>query len=131
MFTMTNANFLIREPFIKKAANSIRALDLPEAIEPEPEDDDFDVIGEVFGFFGFEVDLNADGCYMLDCRDEFGGLASIRLMEDIFKAISRAVEPGSFLEFSDDGDLLRYVFLYDVVEKWTVPHVLFEKKEAI
>lgn len=131
MFTMTNADFLIWEPLIKKAADSIRALDLPEAIKPEPEDDDFDVIGEVFGFFGFEVDMNADGCYMLDCRDEFGGLASTRLMEDIFKAISRAVEPGSFLEFSDDGDLLRYVFLYDVVEKWTVPHVLFEKKEAI
>lgn len=131
MFTMTNWDFLIRDPYIRKAADAIRALDLPEAIEPDPEDDDFAVIERVCDFFGLEFETDPDGLHLVGFFDGIGGLASIDLMEQVFKAISRAVEPGSFLEFSDDGDLLRYVFLYDVVERWTVPHVLFEKKEAI
>lgn len=128
---MTNWDFLIRDPFIKKAADALCALDLPTAIETYYDDDDFSVIASVCDFFGFEIESDTDGIHMVDFFDGIGGVASIDLMEKVFKAISRAVEPGSFIEFSDEGELIRYVFLYDVVEKWSVPHVLFKKKEAI
>lgn len=130
-FTMTNWDFLIRDPFIKKAADALRALDLPIMGIETYYDDDFSVIESVCDFFGFEFESDADGIHMVNFFDGIGGVASIDLMEKVFKAISRAVEPGSFIEFSDDGELVRYVFLYDVVEKWSVPHVLFKKKEAI
>ena len=127
MTTLTRADFVIRGSYnISRAVNALRDAEFSVSSLC---DEDIEWLAEFFNDYGFD-------CLVYSSIDEF----SIddmprdcidRNFEKAMKTISKAVEPGSFLEFSDDGDLFRYVFLYDVVEKWSVPHVLFEKKEAI
>lgn len=137
MAIMTKADFVIREKNIGRAADSLRLIydDFPDSLVNEDmlTDSDEMLVCEFFDIFGFYLNpTREDGLIIEEFEDGICGWASFGLLHEVFKAISKAVEPGSFIEFvTDSGDLFRYVFLYDVVEKWSVPHVLFKKKEAI
>ena len=85
-----------------------------------------------------DVGLHAYGLHSLDTNgcviyniDYLPTEETIDRMEQVFKALSRSVDPGTYIEFKSDGALIRYVFLFDTVERWTVPYILYTKKEAI
>lgn len=62
----------------------------------------------------------------------FPSCFGIEGFERLAKAVSRSVEPGSYIEFlTSENEIIRYVFLFDTVERWTVPHILYAKKEEI
>ena len=130
MTIMNNCSVVIRgSDNLAKATAAILALNIPY-VRPMTSgyyDSNAEFLADVFNDFGFD-------CYVSD--DEFGvcELSNDRMdkyFEPVLKAISRYVEPGSFFEFDEYGDLYRYVFLFDTVEKWTVPHITYAKKEAI
>lgn len=111
-----------------KAAKAIRdaglATDLPDGIS------DFGVLGHTLSEAGFDIST-PDGIEIVAYDDPWRAEETVDFMEKVFKAVSRSVEPGSYIEFIDGETLVRYMFLYDTVERWTVPTVLYAKKEEI
>lgn len=132
MCVMTNADFVIRgKKNIAKAAKALRALDLwgvRNIISQTYSKDDGEFLVNLFEGYGFECG---------ECEEEefsIFGMYEDRIdgaFEKILKAICEAVESGCYLEFSDYGEFFRYVFLHDHVERWTVPTILYAKKEVI
>ena len=123
------STFLIRPENYAKAAAAIRKSGIVyESLIEGAED--HRVIGTALKIAGLFFSFADKGFTVLECADWIPK-ERIDLMEQVFKAISRSVEPGSYIEFKDDDALVRYVFLFDTVERWTVPHILYAKKEEI
>ena len=78
---------------------------------------------------GLHASVSGD-CVLFDC-DTWMLEETIDLMEKVFKAVTKLVEPGSYIEFIDEDTLVRYDFLYDTLERCTVPHILYTKREVI
>lgn len=126
------STFLIRPENYAKAARAVRDARVSRSIfsmfkESAP---DRSVITCALRYSGLFFAFTDRGCEVLDCEDDMSD-DTVDFMERVFKAISRSVEPGSYIEFKDDDALVRYVFLFDTVERWTVPHILYAKKEEI
>lgn len=125
------STLLIRPENFEKAAEALFAPDIVSTISIDA--GEIDIIKEAFGIAGLLIRRTEEGIVPVRyIKPEFPGFEnSIDFMERVFKAISRSVEPGSYIEFKDDDALVRYVFLFDTVERWTVPHILYAKKEEI
>ncbi len=126
------STFLIRPENYAKAAKAVRGAGFVPYIEGDATDRT--VLNCVLNDIGLHAyglhPLDTNGCTIYNV-DPFPAEETIDLMEQVFKTICKSVEPGSYIEFKDDDTLVRYVFLYDSVERWTVPHILYAKKEAI
>lgn len=134
MIDLFKSTFLIREEFYQRAAQAILPI-IPGLCEEVEESDTPDYI-LIIGFakIGLFMEQSDDGHGITIYGNDpwYFNDEGIALMEKTFKVISRVVEPGGYLEFTDDGNsLVRYMFLYDAVERWSVPHVLYTRKEAI
>lgn len=123
------STFLIRPENYAKAAAAIRKSGIVyESLIEGAED--HRVIGTALRITGLFYSFADKGFTVLKCA-HWMPKERIDLMERVFKAISRSVEPGSYIEFKDDDALVRYVFLFDTVELWSEPYILYSKKEAI
>lgn len=126
------STFLIRQENFAKAAKVVRGAGFVPYIEGDATDRT--VLNCVLNDIGLHASglhpLDTNGC-MIYYVDPFPAEETVNFMEQVFKTISRSVEPGSYIEFKDDDALVRYVFLFDTVERWTVPHILYAKKEEI
>lgn len=130
------STFLIREENYAKAAEAI--------LRAVPEIDHLIEVDDIFApsaeFITVQYGLNRVGLYadpgmkggieVFNC-DRWMGDDTITLMEQVFKAISKSVEPGAYIEFWDGDSLIHYDFLYDTVERCTVPHILYSSREVI
>jgi len=126
------STFLIRLENFAKAAKAVRGAGFVPYIEGDVAD------RTVLNCVLNDIGLHAYGLHPLDTNgctiyhvDYFPTEETIDLMERVFKTISRSVEPGSYIEFKVDDSLIRYDFLYDTVERCTVPHILYSRREVI
>lgn len=129
MIDLFKSTFLIRPENYAKAAKAVRDARVSRSIfsifkESAP---DRSVITYALRYSGLFFAFTDRGCEVLDCEDDM----SEDFMERVFKAISKSVEPGAYIEFWDGDTLIRYDFLYDTVERCTAPHILYAKREAI
>lgn len=126
------STFLIRPENFEKAAKVVRSAGFVPYIEGDATDRT--VLNCVLNNIGLHAyglhPLDTNGCTIYNV-DYFPTEETIDLMEQVFKAISRSVEPGSYIEFWDDDTIVRYDFLYDTVERCTVPHILYSRREVI
>lgn len=126
------STFLIRLENFAKAAKAVRGAGFVPYIEGDATDRT--VLNCVLNHIGLHAyglhPLDTNGCTIYNV-DYFPTEETIDLMERVFKTISRSVEPGSYIVFKVDDTLVRYDFLYDTVERCTVPHILYAKKEAL
>lgn len=126
------STFLIRPENYTKAARAVRDANVSRSVfsifkESAP---DRSVITYVLRYSGLFFAFADRGCEVLDCEDDMRE-DTIDFMERVFKAISRSVEPGAYIEFWDGDTIVRYDFLYDTVERCTVPHILYSRREVI
>lgn len=119
--------FIIRPENYAKAADAIRESGMipPELIEGA---EDYRVIGYALVFAGLFYEFTDSG---IKVHNHQVTIKDIGLTERVFKTISRSVEPGAYLEFLQVDMLFRYDFLYDTVERCTVPHILYSRREVI
>lgn len=123
------STFLIRPENYAKAAAAIRKSGtVYESLIEGAED--HRVIGTALKIAGLFYSFADKGFTVFECTD-WMPKERIDFMEQVFKAVSKSVEPGTYIEFQIDESLVRYVFLFDTVERWTVPHILYAKKEEI
>ena len=123
------STFLIRPEDYAKAAAAIRKSGIVyESLIEGAED--HRVIGTALKIAGLFFSFADKGFTVLECADWIPK-ERIDLMEQVFKAISKSVEPGTYIEFWDGDTIVRYDFLYDTVEKCTVPHILYARREVI
>lgn len=131
------STFLIRKEGFASAAEAVlSAIPVTSGVYGGDPDGytppaDFAVIIYALNKAGLFVTFDKDGNLTVFGCGEWIGNDEIALMEQVFKAISKSVEPGTYIEFMDGESLIRYAFFWDTVERWTVPYVLYTKKEAI
>lgn len=126
------STFLIRPEDYARAARAVRDASVFRSIfsifkESAPASS---VITYALRYSGLFFAFADNGCEVLDCEDDMNE-DTVNFMERVFKAISKSVEPGAYIEFVDGDTFVRYDFLYDTVERCTVPHILYTKREAI
>ena len=132
---LNRSEFLLRGEFTKLVVPSVTALhpfcDVVKMAAPLVITDELGFLRAAISAYGFGVSKGDNClCALVDFQDNTSW--RIAEFEEFIKAISKAVEPGSYIEFETDrGDLVRYVFLHDSVERWTKPHILYAQKEAI
>ena len=123
------STFLIRPENYAKAAAAIRKSGIVyESLIEGAED--HRVIGTALNITGLFYSFADKGFTVLKCAD-WMPKERVDLMEQVFKAISKSVEPGTYIEFWDGDTIVRYDFLYDTVERCTAPHILYAKREVI
>lgn len=128
---MTKVDFKIRgRENIAKAAEAIRDRNFRFVTNSFNADDPL-FLCYIFDAFGFRLYISEDEelAYIGEMSDDHVDADSG--FEEVLRTIKKFVEPGAFIEILGRGGLFRYVFLYDTVEKWTVPYILYAKKEAI
>lgn len=132
MIHMSKTGFTIRgKENIDKVDSAIQSLAFPYVGPKEESDDAYDYITRAFERYGFDLEYSMDEEVIDDLFLREDNLYPVCDFEELLKSICRYVEPGSFIELSDDGELFRYVFLFDTLEKWTHPHTFFATQEAI
>lgn len=126
------STFLIRPENFAKAAKAVRGAGFVPYIEGDATD------RTVLNCILNDIGLHAYGLHPLDTNgctiynvDPFPAEETVDFMEQVFKAISKSVEPGAYIEFWDGDTIIRYDFLYDTVERCTVPHILYTRREVI
>ena len=122
------STFLIRPENFAKAARALFAFDLVRAISFD--DEYADIIEDVFRIVGLAIRRSEEGVRPVYYTRP-GFEKGIEFMERVFKAVSKSVEPGAYIEFWDGDTIIRYDFLYDTVERCTVPHIMYAQREAI
>lgn len=133
---LLGTTFLIRRENYAKAAEAVLRIlpDVDRLIEiddPFAPPADFVTVQYALNRAGLFADPGTKcGLEVLDC-DRWMSEETRGFMEQVFKAVSKSVEPGAYIEFWDGDSLVRYDFLYDTVERCTVPHILYAKKEAL
>lgn len=123
------STFLIRPENFAKAAEAIRAAGIRMTDEDEYESDR-GLLNHALTESGLFATCTSEGGTIFNC-DRWMSEETVGFMEQVFKAVSRSVEPGGYVEFIDGENITRYVFLFDTVERWTVPCILYAQKEAI
>lgn len=124
------SEFLIRPEDYRTAAVSLIKSGLAEPKDGDAESVCRKAITDALRRSGLFFAFADSGCEVLDCEDDMAD-DTVDFMEQVFKAISKSVEPGRYIEFWNGDSLVRYDFLYDTVERCTVPHILYTKREAI
>lgn len=126
------STFLIRPENFAKAAKTVCDAGFVPYIKSDATDRT--VLNCVLNDIGLHAyglhSLDTNGCTIYNV-DPFPAEETVDFMEQVFKAISKSVEPGTYIEFKDGESLIRYAFFWDTVERWTVPYILYTRKEAI
>lgn len=132
---LNRSEFLLRGEFTKLVMPSVTALhpfcDVVKMAAPLVITDELGFLRAAISVYGFGVSKGDNClCALVDFHDNMSW--RIAEFEEFIKAISKAVEPGSYIEFETDrGELVCYDFLYDTVERCTAPHILYSRREVI
>lgn len=131
------STFLIRKEGFASAAEAVlSAIPVTSGVYGGDPDGyappaDFAVIIYAMNRAGLFVTYDKDGNLTVFECDRWIDGEEIAIMERVFRAISKSVEPGTYIEFIYGKSLVRYAFFWDTVERWAVPYVLYAKKEKI
>lgn len=132
MLDLFKSTFLIRPENFANAAKAVRGAGFVSYIKGDATDRT--VLNCVLNDIGLHAyglhPLDTNGCTIYNV-DPFPAEETVDFMEQVFKAISKSVEPGAYIEFWDGDTIIRYDFLYDTVERCTVPHILYSRREVI
>ena len=122
--------FLIRPADYRTAAVSLIKSGLVEPGYGDAESVCKKAITDALRRSGLFCTFTGRGCELIRGEDWMTE-ETIDFMEQVFKTISKAVVVGACVEFIGGNTFVRYDFLYDTVERCTVPHILYTRREVI
>lgn len=124
------SEFLIRPEDYRTAAGSLIKAGLVEPKDGDAESVCRKAITDALRRSGLFFAFADSGCEVLDCEDDMAD-DTVDFMEKVFKAVSKSVVTGAYIEFWDGDSFVRYDFLYDTVERCTAPYIFYAKREAV